>query len=96
MKNNFYKNTIVLTASNVTVGILGFIFSIYLSKILGAEGMALYSLVMPVYNLFIALMTAGIIAAISKVSAIYSSENDYGNLFKTIKLYPHLILYGPL
>ncbi|SHE51569.1 stage V sporulation protein B [Clostridium fallax] len=85
MKNNFYKNTIVLTASNVTVGILGFIFSIYLSKILGAEGMALYSLVMPVYNLFIALMTAGIIAAISKVSAIYSSENDYGNLFKTIK-----------
>lgn len=86
MKNNsFYKNSIVLTVSNLTTGILGFIFSIYLSKILGPEGMGLYGLVMPIYNLFICLMTAGIIAAISKISAIYSASNDYGNLFKTIR-----------
>lgn len=85
MKNGFYKNSIILTVSNLTTGVLGFIFSIYLSKILGPEGMGLYGLVMPIYNLFICLMTAGIIAAISKISAVYESSNDYNNLIKTVR-----------
>ncbi|WP_194189816.1 stage V sporulation protein B [Clostridium chrysemydis] len=84
-KDNFFKNSFLLTASNITTGILGFIFSINLSKLLGAEGMGLYNLVMPLYNLFICLMTAGIVAAISRVSAVYSRKKEYGNLDKTIK-----------
>ena len=84
-KDNFFKNSFFLTASNITTGILGFIFSIYLSKISGPEGVALYGLVMPIYNLFICLMTAGVIAAISQRSAIYSSKGEYNNLFKTIR-----------
>ena len=83
-KDIFFKNSIFLTAANITTGILGFIFSIYLNSLAGPEGMALYGLVMPVYNLFICLMTAGIIAAISQRSAIYSSKGEYNNLFKTI------------
>ena len=85
MKSNFYRNTFILTLSNITVGVLGFIFSIYMSKVLGAEGMALYNLVMPIYNLFIAAMTAGVIAAISKISAIYTANDDFANLSKTIR-----------
>ena len=85
MKNSFYRNTFILTMSNITVGILGFVFSIYMSKVLGAEGMALYNLVMPIYNLFIAVMTAGVIASISKISAIYTATDDFGNLSKTIR-----------
>ena len=69
-KDNFYKNSFLLTLSNLATGVLGFIFSIYLSKILGPEGMGLYGLVMPIYNLFISIMTAGIIAAISKITAV--------------------------
>lgn len=84
-KDNFFKNSFLLTASNIATGILGFIFSIYLSKILGAEGMGLYNLVMPVYHLFICLMTSGIVAAISKVSAVYHYSNEYENLNKTVK-----------
>ncbi|WP_297629799.1 stage V sporulation protein B [uncultured Clostridium sp.] len=84
-KDNFFKNSFLLTSSNIATGILGFIFSIYLSKILGAEGMGLYNLVMPVYHLFICLMTSGIVAAISKISAVYHYSNEYGNLNKTIK-----------
>lgn len=84
-KDNFFRNSFLLTSSNIATGILGFIFSIYLSKILGAEGMGLYNLVMPVYHLFICLMTSGIVAAISKVSAVYNYSNEYENLNKTIK-----------
>ncbi|MDV4150942.1 stage V sporulation protein B [Clostridium sp. AL.422] len=84
-ENSFLKNSVLLTASNITTGILGFIFSIYLSKLIGPVGMGLYGLVMPIYNLFICLMTAGIIAAISQISAIYKSKGQYNNINKTIK-----------
>ena len=84
-KDNFAKNSFLLTTSNITTGILGFIFSIYLSKSLGSVGMGLYSLIMPIYNLFICLMTAGIIAAISQISAIYTAKGEMNNLTKTIK-----------
>ena len=84
-KDNFMKNSFLLTASNITTGILGFIFSIYLSSLIGPEGVGLYGLVMPIYNLFICLMTAGIIAAISQVSAIYKAKSQYNNIRKTIK-----------
>ena len=84
-KDNFAKNSFLLTASNITTGVLGFIFSIYLSKTLGSIGMGLYSLIMPIYNLFICLMTAGIIAAISQVSAVYTAKGELNNLAKTIK-----------
>ena len=84
-EDSFLKNSILLTLSNITTGILGFIFSIYLSNLIGPVGVGLYGLVMPIYNLFICLMTAGIIAAISKVSAVYKSKGQYNNISKTIK-----------
>lgn len=84
-KDNFAKNSFLLTASNITTGILGFIFSIYLSKTLGSVGMGLYSLIMPIYNLFICLMTAGIIAAISQVSAVFTAKGEMNNLTRTIR-----------
>ena len=85
MSDNFYKNSFFLILSNLTTGVLGFIFSIILSRLLGAEGMALYGLIMPLYNLFICLMCGGIITAISKLSAVYYDNHDYYNLRKTIK-----------
>lgn len=85
-KDNFFKNSFLLTASNITTGIISFIFSIYLSKVIGAEGMGLYNLVMPIYNLFICVMTAGVAASISQLSAVYKSKNENGNLVRTIKV----------
>lgn len=85
-KDNFFRNSFLLTASNITTGILGFIFTIYLSKILGPEGMGLYNLVMPIYNLFICLMTAGIVASISKITAVYSQREEHNNIVKTIRV----------
>ena len=83
-KDNFFKNSFLLTASNVTTGIIGFIFSIYLSKLIGAEGIGLYNLVMPIYNLFICMMTSGVAASISQISAVYSSKNENTNLTNSI------------
>lgn len=84
IKDDFYRDSIILTISNLTAGILRFMFSILLSKKLGAEGMGLYSLVMPIYDLFTCLICGGMVTAISKESSSYYGMNDYGNLNKTI------------
>ncbi|MDF2882713.1 MAG: sporulation protein SpoVB [Clostridiaceae bacterium] len=84
-KDSFFKDSLILTTSNLTTGVFGFIFSIVLSKELGAEGLGLYGLVMPIYDLFICLICGGMITAVSKVAAGYFSKRDYGNLNKTIE-----------
>lgn len=84
IKDNFYRDSIILTVSNLTAGILRFMFSILLSKKLGAEGMGLYSLVMPIYDLFTCLICGGMVTAISKEASSYYGLNDYGNLNKSI------------
>lgn len=84
-KDSFYKESLILIVSNLGTGILGFMFSIMLSKELGPEGMGLYGLIMPIYNLFICLICGGMVTAISKVASVYYSKNDYKNLNKTIE-----------
>lgn len=85
-RDSFFKNSLLLSFSNITTGILGFMFSIILSRELGPEGMGLYGLIMPVYNLFICLISGGMVIAISKVSAVYFAHRDYNNLNKSIRV----------
>ncbi|URZ01349.1 stage V sporulation protein B [Clostridium felsineum] len=82
----FYKDTILLTISNFATGILKFIFSVILSEKLGAEGVGLYQLIMPVYDLFCCLVCGGLTVAISRKVAILSGKNDYSNVNSLIKI----------
>lgn len=85
-RDRFLKNSLILISSNLITGIFGFIFSIILSRELGAEGMGLYGLVMPIYDLFICLISGGMITAISKVAAVYFSKDDFRNLNRSIDI----------
>lgn len=84
--DKFYKNSAILTMSNLITGFIGFAFSIILSKKLGAEGLGLYGLIMPVYSLLLCLTTDGLVTAVSKTCAVYNSKRDYRNLHRTIKV----------
>ncbi len=84
--DKFYKNSAILTFSNLITGFIGFAFSIILSKKLGAEGLGLYGLIMPVYSLLLCLTTDGLITATSRTCAVYSSKKDYRNLHRTVKV----------
>lgn len=92
----FYKNSFILTAANLVTGIIGFIFSILLSRELGAEGLGLYSLIMPVYGLLLCLTSDGLVTAISKISAIYFKKKDFRNLNLTISIAFSFILFWSL
>ena len=84
-KENFYKKSFILSSSNILTGILGFTFSIILSKELGAEALGLYGLLMPIYNLFICLMCGGILTSISRLTAIYFDNKYFNKVNLTIK-----------
>lgn len=85
-RDRFLKSSLILIFSNLVTSIFAFIFSILLSKYLGAEGMGLYDLIMPVYDLFICLICGGMVTAISRVSAIYFSKDDFSNLDSSISV----------
>lgn len=82
--DKFFKDSFILTLSNMVTGIIAFVFSIILSRELGAEGLGLYSLIMPVYGLLLCLTTDGLVTAISKISAVYSGKKEIANLNKTL------------
>lgn len=83
-KDKFLINSILLTLTNSTTGVLKFIFSIILSRELGAEGMGLYAIIMPIYDLFSCLVCGGMLTAISKQASSFSTKKDYVNLHKSI------------
>lgn len=82
--DKFYKDSFILTLSNMVTGIIAFIFSIILSRELGAEGLGLYGLIMPVYGLLLCFTSDGLITAVSKISAVYFNRRDLRNLNKTL------------
>lgn len=86
VRDRFLKNSLILIFSNLITGVFGFVFSIILSRKMGPEGMGLYGLIMPIYDLFICLICGGMITAISKVAAIYYSKNDFRNLNRSINV----------
>lgn len=86
LKDTFYRDTLVLTISNLTMGILRFMFSIILSHQLGPEGVGLYGLIMPIFDLFCCLVCGGIVVSISKEISAYHGSQDYINLHKTIRV----------
>ncbi|SHJ70131.1 stage V sporulation protein B [Hathewaya proteolytica DSM 3090] len=86
INDDFYKNSFILTLSNLSTAILRFLFSVVLSRELGSEGLGLYALIMPVYDLFCCLICGGMVTSLSKETAKYYNKKDYANLMKSVKV----------
>ena len=54
------KGTLILTLSGFLTKIIGFIYRIFLSHTIGAQGMGIYQLIFPVQALCFALTVGGI------------------------------------
>ena len=68
-EKSFIKGALVLTVAGVVAKMMGALYRIPFARIVGEEGSAIYGLVYPIYNLLLALSTAGIPLAISKLIA---------------------------
>lgn len=78
-KSSFITGTLLLTFAGVLTRIIGFFYRIFLSRVIGAEGLGIYQLTSPVMALGFALTTAGIQTAISRfVSTEIGKKNPQG------------------
>lgn len=84
--SNFIKGAAILSAAGLIVKILGAIFRIPLTRIIGTEGMGLYGLAYPIYNFLLVISSAGFPVAISKLVAEAVSNSDYKLAHRTFKL----------
>lgn len=74
-----------LTAAGVITRILGFVYRIYMSNLMGAEGMGLYQLIMPVYTLAWSIACAGFNTTVSKLTAQERAKGEHGNMTLMLK-----------
>jgi stage V sporulation protein B len=79
-RKSFVGGAIILMLAGFVVRILGFIYRIYLSNLIGAEGMGLFQLISPVYSLIILTLTSGVSIAVSKLVAEELAKNHRINL----------------
>lgn len=68
-KKHFLKGTFILTCAGLLTRLIGFFYRIFLSHTIGAQGLGIYQLLMPVQGLVMAITTAGIQTAISRLAA---------------------------
>lgn len=65
------KGALLLTVLGAVSQLLGFGYRVILSRMVGAEVMGLYQLVMPVYSVLMSLTAVGVTAAVSNLTARY-------------------------
>lgn len=78
-KKNLVIGTIILTIATTLTRLIGFIFRIYLSNVLGAEGIGLYQLILSFYFLMVTLSISGIRTAVSKIISEQIALKNYSN-----------------
>ena len=75
-KHFLLKGTLLLTGAGFVTKIIGFIYRIFLSQTIGAEGMGIYQLIFPIHTLCFALSAGGIQTAISRFTAARAALKD--------------------
>lgn len=75
-KNAILKGTLILTISGITCRAIGFFFRVYMTHLIGSEGMGIYQLIIPFAGVVYAACIAGICTGISRFTAesVHSSR----------------------
>ncbi|HHX77162.1 MAG TPA: oligosaccharide flippase family protein, partial [Firmicutes bacterium] len=76
-RQSFVRGALILTVAGFAVRFIGAGFRIILARIIGDEGIGLYQVAYPVYSTLLAISTAGVPIAISKLVSQYLSVGDY-------------------
>ena len=69
----FIKGTLILTLTGLASRLMGFFYRIFLSHTIGAQGVGIYQLTLPVHAIVLAACCMGIQAAISRLCASFTA-----------------------
>lgn len=98
-KKSFTYNTFFLTGANILTRATGFLYRIFISRFIGAEGLGLFALITPLYSVCCAIVASGIpVAAMNKISEAPCPERRKSLAVSSLKLvlYFSVMLFLPL
>lgn len=84
--NRFLKGAMILTLAGIIVKIIGAFSKVLLARILGGEGIGLYQMAYPIYQIIVSLATAGLPVAISIMIADKLAYKDIRGASKIFRV----------
>ncbi len=92
MKYKFIKSTVILIIGGFITKILGMVIKIVLTRTIKTDGIGLYMMILPTFNLFITLCNLGMPTAITKLV----SEHKRKSKKIVLSIIPIIIIYNIL
>lgn len=80
----FFKTVAIVTVFSVCEKFLGFVYRIYLSRSIGAEGVGMYQVALSVFAFLLIASCSGTPITVSRLMTKYKSERQSENVFKVI------------
>ena len=77
MENKFLRGTFFLTAATLISKVLGFLYIIPFTALVGIHGYALYQYAYKPYTIFLSISTIGLPLAVSKFVSKYNEQGNY-------------------
>ena len=74
--NRFLKGAMILTLAGIIVKVIGAFSKVLIARILGGEGIGLYMMAYPIYQIIVSISAAGIPVAISIMIAEKLANDD--------------------
>jgi len=91
-QKSFFKGALILSIAGIISKVLGAVYRIPFARLVGDEGVGLYQMAYPFYTLILAVSTAGIPLAISKLVAERQFRNDQRGIQRVFRLSMVLLL----
>ncbi|MGI6227416.1 MAG: putative polysaccharide biosynthesis protein [Peptococcales bacterium] len=91
-KKSFFQGALILSLAGIISKVLGAVYRIPFARLVGDEGVGLYQMAYPFYTMILAVSTAGIPLAISKLIAERNYQNDHVGIRRVFRLSMSLLL----
>ena len=73
--NRFFKTVAIVTLFSFCEKLLGFLYRIFLSHTIGAEGIGIFQVALSVYGLILTATCSGTPVTVSRLMTKYKAEN---------------------
>lgn len=80
----FFKTVAVVTIFSISEKLLGFLYRIYLSRTIGAEGLGLYQVALSIFALLLTICSSGTPVTVSRLMTKYKAEGKKDKVYKVI------------
>jgi len=85
-QKSFFRGALILSLAGIISKVLGAVYRIPFARLVGDEGVGLYQMAYPFYTMILAVSTAGIPLAISKLVAERHYNNDRTGIKRVFRL----------